>query len=102
MHDNFPDGFELRFPGRNKVPKKRGHLDGRGVFLELHCDGHEKLNTKALQMGPVGIDIYGMRCHASGMIIIESVVPNARCESTIGHCYLDMVEKYGGRCSIQY
>lgn len=68
---------------------------GSGVFQEVHCDGHEKLNTKALRMGPVSIDIYGMRCHSSGKLLHYTVVPNARCSSTVGHIYLDFVEKYG-------
>jgi hypothetical protein len=29
-----------------------------GVFYELHLDGYEKLNFKALRMGPIGIIIY--------------------------------------------
>ncbi|KAK7454047.1 hypothetical protein VKT23_011560 [Stygiomarasmius scandens] len=98
MHDNFPHGAETRFPGK-KVPKPRGHLKlGDGVFQEVHCDGHEKLSAKALRMGDVGMDIYGMRCHSSGRLLHEVVVPNARCSSTIGHVYLDFVEKYGEIC----
>lgn len=96
MHDNFPSGFNERFPGKKRVSKKRGHLDGIGVFQELHCDGHEKLGPLALRMGPVGVHIYGMRCHASGFIVAEQVVPNGRCEVTVAHCYFDVVDAYGG------
>ncbi|KAJ6447916.1 hypothetical protein C8R45DRAFT_850605, partial [Mycena sanguinolenta] len=38
---------------------------------ELHFDGHEKLNFKALRMGPIGIDIYCARCHSSSKMIKE-------------------------------
>ncbi|THU88708.1 hypothetical protein K435DRAFT_679314 [Dendrothele bispora CBS 962.96] len=92
---NDPDGFNIRNPTRKVKPRRKGHLVGYGVFQEIHCDGHEKLNHKALQLGGVGIDIYGMKCHGSGQIIEEFVVPNARCEYTVAHCYLDMVEAYG-------
>ncbi|KAL0062901.1 hypothetical protein AAF712_010222 [Marasmius tenuissimus] len=63
----FPHGSEARYPGK-KAP--------------------------TLRMG-VSIDIYGARCHTSGVVLLDEVVPNARCSSTIGHLYLDMVEKYG-------
>ncbi|KAL0578180.1 hypothetical protein V5O48_003811 [Marasmius crinis-equi] len=95
MHDNFPNGADLRFPGKH-VPRRRGTLKiGRGVHQEVHCDGHEKLSSKALRMGSVGIDIYGMRCHTSGRILHEVAIPHSRCSSTIGHVYLDCAEKYG-------
>ncbi|KAJ7788267.1 hypothetical protein B0H14DRAFT_2294131, partial [Mycena olivaceomarginata] len=66
-----------------------GQLTDTGVYYELHFDGHEKLNFKALQMGPVGIYIYSSRCHSSSKMVKFLVVPNARCSSTVGHYYLD-------------
>lgn len=51
-------------------------------------------------MGPVGIDIYGSRCHSSSKMIKYLVVPNARCSSTVGHYYLDLVEENGGMYSL--
>ncbi|KAJ7109628.1 hypothetical protein C8R43DRAFT_904761 [Mycena crocata] len=95
MSDLDPDGAEARFPGRRRQPKQRGRLTDTGVYYELHFDGHEKLNFKALRMGPVGIDIYGSRCHSSSKMIKFLVVPNARCSSTVGHYYLDLVEANG-------
>jgi hypothetical protein len=98
MADIDPDGAEARFPGRRRQPKKRGHLTDTGVYYELHFDGHEKLNFKALRMGPVGIDIYGSRCHSSSKMIKFLAVPNARCSSTVGHYYLDLVSTHGREC----
>ncbi|KAJ7929436.1 hypothetical protein B0H13DRAFT_1859648 [Mycena leptocephala] len=49
----------------------------------------------ALRMGPVGIEIYGSRYHSSSKMIKFLVVPNARCSSTVGHYYLDLVEENG-------
>ncbi|KAJ7474553.1 hypothetical protein B0H11DRAFT_2428922 [Mycena galericulata] len=97
MADIDPDGAEVRFPGRRRQPKQRGHfkLTDTGVYYELHFDGHEKLNFKALRMGPVGIDINGSRCHSSSKMVKFLVVPNARCSSTVGHYYLDLVEENG-------
>ncbi|KAF8144945.1 hypothetical protein K438DRAFT_1910892 [Mycena galopus ATCC 62051] len=90
-----PDGAETRFPGFKRQPKQRGHLTDTGVYYELHFDGHEKLNFKALRMGPVGIDIYGSRCHSSSQMVKFMAVPNAHCSSTVGHYYLNLVEKHG-------
>ncbi|KAJ7737943.1 hypothetical protein B0H16DRAFT_1325632, partial [Mycena metata] len=95
MADIDPDGAEARFPGRRRQQKQRGHLTDTGVYYELHFDGHEKLNFKALRMGVVGIDIYGSRCHASSKMVKYLVVPNARCSSTVGHYYLDLVSEHG-------
>lgn len=95
MQTEFPDGFDVRVPGKKNTERRKGHLTGQGIFQELHCDGHEKLSAKALQMGPVGIDIYGFRCHSSGMIISKHAVPNSRCKWTVAHCYLDVLERYG-------
>jgi hypothetical protein len=91
-----PDGAEARFPGRRRQPKQRGHLTDTGVYYELHFDGHEKLNFKALQMGPAGIDIYGSRCHSSSKMVKFLAVLNACCSSTVGRYYLDLVEEHGG------
>ncbi|KAJ6626634.1 hypothetical protein B0H10DRAFT_1941648 [Mycena sp. CBHHK59/15] len=95
MADIDPDGAEARFPGHRRQPKQRGHLTDTGIYYEVHFDGHEKLNFKALRMGPVGIDIYGSRCHSSSKMIKFLAVPNARCSSTVGHYYLDLVEENG-------
>ncbi|KAF8919409.1 hypothetical protein CPB85DRAFT_1429522 [Mucidula mucida] len=43
-------------------------------------------------MGPVGFEIYGMCCHTSGVIMFMEVVPNARCQYTVAHCYLDVLD----------
>ncbi|KAJ7093607.1 hypothetical protein C8R44DRAFT_645917 [Mycena epipterygia] len=93
------DGAKARFPGCRHQPKQCGHLTDTRVFYELHFDGHEKLNFKALQMGPVGIDIYGARCHSSSKMVKFLVVPNGCCSSMVGHYYLDLVEQYGGAVS---
>ncbi|KAJ7349578.1 hypothetical protein DFH08DRAFT_696351, partial [Mycena albidolilacea] len=95
MADIDPDGAEARFPGRRRQPKQRGHLTDTGVYYKLHFDGHEKHNFKALRMGPVRIDIYGSRCHSSSKMVKFLAVPNARCSSTVGHYYLDLVEEHG-------
>ncbi|KAJ6568161.1 hypothetical protein B0H10DRAFT_2199975 [Mycena sp. CBHHK59/15] len=73
MSDIDPDGAETRFPGRRRLPKQRGHLTDTAVYYELHFDGHEKLNFKALRMGPVGIDIYGARFAKDGVFFQATV-----------------------------
>ncbi|KAJ6590245.1 hypothetical protein B0H10DRAFT_1961177 [Mycena sp. CBHHK59/15] len=66
-----------------------------GVFQELHCDGHEKLVSAALKMGPIGISIYGFRDKASGIVCTLEAVPDARQSVVVGHLYLDLVEEFG-------
>ncbi|KAI0069657.1 hypothetical protein K474DRAFT_1710205 [Panus rudis PR-1116 ss-1] len=89
-----PLGPQIRAPG-NKVPINRSPLQSMGPFAEVSCDGHEKLSSMALGIGPVGIPIYGMRDKFSGRMLHLVVVPNARLSVTIGHVYLDFVENYG-------
>ncbi|KAJ7577899.1 hypothetical protein C8J56DRAFT_744768, partial [Mycena floridula] len=90
MHQNDPAGAEVCFPGK-KSKKVCGHLTGIGILQEIHADSHEKLNWKALRMGTVSLDIYGMHDHASGHILMNDIVPNAQCRFTVGHLYLDLV-----------
>ncbi|KAJ6491009.1 hypothetical protein C8R45DRAFT_1137970 [Mycena sanguinolenta] len=94
MHALDPGGPARRFPAK-RPPKVRSTLTDSAVYYEIHLDGHEKLNFKALRMGRAGIDMYGGRCHGSGYIVHMTVVPNARGPFTIGHLYLDLVESTG-------
>lgn len=45
-------------------------------------------------MGTVGLPIYGMKDKFSSLIMHLVVVPNDRRSSTIGHVYLDYLDKY--------
>jgi hypothetical protein len=90
-----PHGAACRFPLKRQ-PKERGTLTDSAVYYEVHCDGHEKLNFKALKLGRASIDMYGHRDHGSGALLLLDTVPNARCGATVGHLYLDMVEARGG------
>ncbi|KAJ6517188.1 hypothetical protein C8R47DRAFT_1254494 [Mycena vitilis] len=67
MKDNAPAAAKTRYPG-NKEKIFRKNLTAQGVFQEVHCDGHEKLASAALKMGPVGISIYGFREKATGLV----------------------------------
>ncbi|KAK1222607.1 hypothetical protein PQX77_014542 [Marasmius sp. AFHP31] len=88
-----PEGFLLCRPGRhNSIP--RGNLLMLGPWQELHADGHEKLCSSALRMGPVGIGIYGFRQHV-GKIELLLVVPDARKADAVGHLHLDVIERNG-------
>ncbi|KAJ7113473.1 hypothetical protein C8R44DRAFT_930096 [Mycena epipterygia] len=94
MQYNAPSGAKSRTPG-NKVKIPRKNLTAIGVFQELHCDGHEKLATLALKMGPVGISIYGFRDKGAGIVADLRCVPDARHAVVIGHVYLDLVLEHG-------
>jgi hypothetical protein len=45
-------------------------------------------------MGGVGLNIYGIKDQWSSYILWLVVVPNNRLAATIGHVYLDCVERY--------
>ncbi|KAJ7908244.1 hypothetical protein B0H13DRAFT_2498450 [Mycena leptocephala] len=94
MKDNAPSGSKTRYPG-NKERIVRKNLTAQGVFQELHWDGHEKLSSAALKMGPVGIAIYGSRDKASTIVPCLVAVPDARHSAVVGHIYLDCVEEFG-------
>ena len=96
MHELDPLGAELRFPGR-KDKIYRVPLKSEGVFAELHADGHEKFSAMALEMGPVGVPVYGFRDKWSGAVIHLRAVPNCRKAVVIGHVYLDLLEEFGGK-----
>ncbi|KAK7046463.1 hypothetical protein R3P38DRAFT_2508022 [Favolaschia claudopus] len=94
MKDNTPGSAKTRYPGnQDKIVRK--NLTAIGVFQELHFDGHEKLCSAALEMGPVGISIYGGRDKGSSIAADLTVVPDARQAVVIGHWYLDFLEKFG-------
>jgi hypothetical protein len=85
----------------NSLPSKKsrlehGTLTAIGVFQEVHGDGHEKYSHTVLRMGPlIGVDIYGFHDH-TGRIHHMDVIPNACDADTVGHVYLDFIEKYEG------
>ncbi|KAJ2912173.1 hypothetical protein MD484_g8242, partial [Candolleomyces efflorescens] len=87
-----PEGLQNRFPGANRI--KRTPLCAPGPGWQYHADGHEKLNAQALGMGGVGLNIYGIKDQWSSFLLHLVVVPNNRLADTIGHVYLDMVDKF--------
>lgn len=96
MKDSAPGASKLRYPS-NKEKIICKNLTAQGIFQELHCDGHEKLATAALRMGPVSIVIYGFREKAAGLVCDLKAVPDARHSVVVGHLYLDVVEEFGGK-----
>ncbi|KAJ6474303.1 hypothetical protein C8R45DRAFT_1160581 [Mycena sanguinolenta] len=94
MKDNAPGGSKARYPG-NKEKIIRKNLTAYGVLQEVHFDGHEKLATAALRMGPVGISIYAGRDKGSGIVVTLVAVPDARQSGTVGHVYLDFIQDFG-------
>ena len=87
-----PEGLASRFPGVNRI--RRSNLSALGPNHQHHSDGHEKLNAQALNMGGVGLNIYGIKDQWSSYILHLVVLPNNRLSTTIGHVHLDAVEKH--------
>ncbi|KAI6002579.1 hypothetical protein F5J12DRAFT_839977 [Pisolithus orientalis] len=89
-----PDGLNARFPRGKQVG--RSTLSAIGPNHQHHADGFAKLNAQALQMGGVGLDIYGIKDQWSSFLLHLVVVPNHRLAATIGHVHLDYITKYMG------
>ncbi|KAJ7838630.1 hypothetical protein B0H14DRAFT_3141015 [Mycena olivaceomarginata] len=93
LHEN-PEYSQISLQDDTKIPRDTV----RRLMAEIDPDGQRQdspgadLNFKALWMGPAGIDIYGSRCHSSSKMVKFLAVLNARCSSTVGRYYLDLVE----------
>ncbi|THU97341.1 hypothetical protein K435DRAFT_819216 [Dendrothele bispora CBS 962.96] len=81
MKEEYPEGALLQVVGPGQ---------------EMHADGFEKLSAQALDMGGVGIPVYGFR-QKVGYLQKYNVVPNARSSAVVGHLYLDMIVEAGYR-----
>lgn len=98
MAQHFPGGAQVRYPGNRQAAKThRSVLSSIGPYHEVAGDGHEKLGSAALDMGGLGLPIYGYREKWSGSVLDLKVVPDSRSNGTIGHIYLDLVEKLQGK-----
>lgn len=93
MKASAPEGFEHHRSGTCHQLKRK-NLVSLGVFHEINLDGHEKLSSKVLKMGPVGIPIYGAHEKYSGALLCLVCVPNARLAVAIGHVYIDLVKEH--------
>ncbi|KAJ7767164.1 hypothetical protein B0H16DRAFT_1716801 [Mycena metata] len=96
MLEHFPLGFDNRFPGKKKSVIPRTPLNSNGKFHEVSSDGHEKLGKQALDMGDIGLPIYGYKDKWSDNIPFIQFVPDSRTAAAIGHLYLDFIETTGG------
>lgn len=67
---------------------------------QVHCDGHDKLGKFALQMGSVGIPMYGMTDQSSTNQLQLDPIPNNRRPEVVAHVYLDFVEKFKSASSL--
>ena len=87
-----PEGLAQHFPGAHRIPQSA--LVAIGPNHQHHADGHDKLNAQALNMGGVGLGIYGIKDQWSSFILHLSTVPNNRLATTIGHVHLDCVKEH--------
>ncbi|KAJ3504245.1 hypothetical protein NMY22_g17986 [Coprinellus aureogranulatus] len=96
MREIAPMGFAIRFPDNTTVGPVRVPLDSLGPYHEVSADGHEKLDSKALQMGLISLPIYTYREKWSGYILKLEVLPDARKAGALGHVFLDLMSELGG------
>jgi len=59
LQEQAAEGLSAQFPGARHI--RQGCLTSGGPFHELHADGHDKLGAQALQMGGIGLLIYGIK-----------------------------------------
>lgn len=102
MHTYYPEGFDLRFPGKKQRPTPCTALFSLGPFNEVSVDGHEKLGQQALRMGDLSLPIYAYKDKWSDALLKINLVSNSRLPGTIGHLFLDFVEESGGLCSFSF
>jgi len=102
MHEHYPSGFDLRFPGKTKKPIRRVPLFSLGPFHEVSADGHEKIGQQALMMGDIGLPIYAYKDKWSDTLCFMKLVRDARKPGPIGHVYLDFVTEIGGQYTPLY
>ncbi|KAJ6562677.1 hypothetical protein B0H10DRAFT_1844537, partial [Mycena sp. CBHHK59/15] len=95
MGEHYPLGFDNRFPGKRKGAIPRTALNSNGPFHEVSSDGHEKLGKQALDMGDIGLPIYGYKDKWTYTALDLRFVPNSRTTAAIGHLYLDLIETTG-------
>ncbi|EIN11852.1 hypothetical protein PUNSTDRAFT_63217 [Punctularia strigosozonata HHB-11173 SS5] len=98
MHAHHPEGAALRYPGGRTKVKQRGFLRAFGPFHEWHADGHEKLSSKALRIGPVGMGIYGITDKWTRQIIHTKCYPDVRHAAAVGHILADTISEVGAIC----
>ncbi|KAF8152677.1 hypothetical protein K438DRAFT_1910239 [Mycena galopus ATCC 62051] len=86
MLEHFSMGFHHRFPGKKKSVIPCTRLNSNGSFHEVLCDGHEKLGKQALDMGDIGLPIYGYKDKWTHTVLFLWA---------IGHLFLDFIKKIG-------
>jgi hypothetical protein len=90
-----PDAHDAQYLCK-KSAINQGRLTAIGPFHDVNCDGHDKLGAQALQMGGVGLLIYGLKDKWSSMMLHLVVIPNNWRADIVVHIYLDFIEKYQG------
>ncbi|KAJ7021426.1 hypothetical protein C8F04DRAFT_1241391 [Mycena alexandri] len=98
--EHFPLGFDNCFPGKKKSAIPRTPLNSNGPFHEVSSDGHEKLGKQALDMGDIGLPIYGYKDKWSDSIPFIQFVPDSLTAAAIGHLYLEFIETTGGQLQL--
>ena len=96
LHDHYDHEFDRRTPGKGRTQIPRVPLDCIGPMHQVHIDGHEKLSSQALRLGPVSLPIYAYRVLWGGYLLLLVVLPSVRLASTCAHLHLDFAETYGG------
>jgi hypothetical protein len=95
MHEEFPAGADIRYPGRHRAAIHSTPLTALGPYHQISADGHEKLGALALKMGGVGLPIYAWTDIYSSEVPFCRTIPDCCSQAALAHLKLDMIEKLG-------
>lgn len=87
MHEQDPEGFNLRHPTTKKIRRFPKHPIG--INERWAGDGHDKLNK-------IGIAIWGVVDDATSKWLGAWVVPNNRLGVVVAYLALTLIEEMGG------
>ncbi|KAJ7064243.1 hypothetical protein C8F01DRAFT_1250495 [Mycena amicta] len=95
MIEQYPGGFDVRFPGKKNRHVVQVPLRASSPYYEISTDRHKKLSPAALRMGGVGFSIYGFKDKYSDSLEFIKVYPDVRSSGAGSHIFLDFVEQTG-------
>jgi hypothetical protein len=93
MHEEDPEGFDLRCPTAKKIHRSPKYPIG--INERWAGDGHDKLIK-------IGIAIWGVVDDATSKWLGAWVVPSNRLGVVVAYLALTLIEEMGGLCSSYY
>ena len=93
MHEQDPEGFNLRSPAAKKIQRFPKHPTG--IDERWTGDGHDKLNK-------IGIAIWAVVDDATSKWLGAWAIPNNCLSAVVAYLGLSLIEEMGGRYFIHF